>query len=381
MSKINIIIGLGFGDEGKGIMTDFVCSQATNPLVIRFNGGSQAGHTVNYNGFSHVFSNFGSGTFRGAPTYWSRFCALYPKAVLNEYDILVEKGFPPMLYVDGMCPVTTDYDIFFNQNRERKDGHGSCGAGFGATMKRNESPYKLYAKDLQYPSVVKLKLEAIRNYYGFSYDPEAENQFLSYCAEFVQICEIVYEATFLYYQAYVLKRDFVFEGAQGVLLDMDHGFFPHVTYSNTTSKNAVALMRRNFTDWESSATVNYVTRAYQTRHGNGPMTNENHTLNFNKNPKETNVFNEWQGNFRCTPLDLDLLKYAVDSDESFSAPLLKTLTITCVDQVPNGIQYTENGELKITSHPKVILDKVLKDGKLFTSHSPESKEIKKYGFN
>ena len=69
-----VIIGLGFGDEGKGLITDYFCSKLKNPLVIRFSGGHQVGHTVIYNDIRHMFSNFGSGTLRNIPTYWSKFC-------------------------------------------------------------------------------------------------------------------------------------------------------------------------------------------------------------------------------------------------------------------------------------------------------------------
>lgn len=86
------VIGLGFGDEGKGITTDYLCSKTKNPLVVRFCGGSQVGHTVVHNGIRHVFSSFGSGTLRGVPTYWSHKCALDPIGMLNELDVLKEKG-------------------------------------------------------------------------------------------------------------------------------------------------------------------------------------------------------------------------------------------------------------------------------------------------
>ena len=82
------VIGLGCGDCGKGITTDYLCSQAKNPLVVRFSGGQQAGHTVVYNGMRHTFSNFGSGTLRGAPTFWSKYCTMDPIGIKNEHSVL-----------------------------------------------------------------------------------------------------------------------------------------------------------------------------------------------------------------------------------------------------------------------------------------------------
>ena len=123
------VIGLGFGDEGKGFTTDYLCSQHPNSLVVRFNGGHQAGHTVVYNGLRHVFSNFGSGTLRGCPTYWSEHCTVDPIGVLNELIVLRDNGVTPKLYIDAECPITTPFDIHNNRKVEDSNSHGSCGVG------------------------------------------------------------------------------------------------------------------------------------------------------------------------------------------------------------------------------------------------------------
>jgi len=87
--KACIVVGLGYGDEGKGLTTDFLCGQSKFPLVIRFNGGHQAGHTVvTKDGVRHVFSSFGAGTLRNAPTYWSRYCTFSPAYLLYELESL-----------------------------------------------------------------------------------------------------------------------------------------------------------------------------------------------------------------------------------------------------------------------------------------------------
>ena len=133
------VIGLGFGDEGKGTTTEYLCSQFSNPLVIRFSGGHQAGHTVVHDDVSHIFSNFGSGTLSGYPTYWSKYCTVYPFALLNELEILLEKGITPKLFIDPQCPITTPYDKEYNQLSEKKNKHGSCGVGYSATIEREKN--------------------------------------------------------------------------------------------------------------------------------------------------------------------------------------------------------------------------------------------------
>lgn len=101
--KIYVVIGLGYGDEGKGLSTDYLCLKSDKPLVVRFNGGHQAGHTVVLpNEKMHIFACFGSGTLRGIPTYWSKFCTLSPTVLLAEYKELIAIGTNPILYVNNL---------------------------------------------------------------------------------------------------------------------------------------------------------------------------------------------------------------------------------------------------------------------------------------
>ena len=84
MKHPKIVIGLGYGDEGKGRTVDYLCSQNPNSIVVRFSGGQQAGHTVMTNGIKHIFSNYGAGTLQGCPTYISEHATIYPLTMLME---------------------------------------------------------------------------------------------------------------------------------------------------------------------------------------------------------------------------------------------------------------------------------------------------------
>lgn len=363
--KTNIVLGLGFGDEGKGITTDFLCRHSSNPLVVRHSGGHQAGHTVvTEKGERHVFSSFGSGTMQGVPTYWSKFCTFYPIAFWNELQALLKRGFRPKIYVDALAPVTTPYDAFYNQTTEQINAHGSCGVGFGATIERNESPYKLYVQDLLYPRVLEQKMKAIHQYYlqklgGPLSNPVLEEALLFFhgvLEEVVSAIDIVQEKTF--FQTSKEKQSYdqiIFEGSQGILLDMDYGFFPNVTRCHTTSKNALTIIQDNHL---TNPAIYYITRAYQTRHGNGFLSNEGLALNFLPNPNETNQYNRWQGSQRCSVLDLDLINYALQCDSNYSGNLSKNLVITCLDQIEGNIRATENGISKEYDNPLVLLDKL-----------------------
>lgn len=360
---MSIVLGLGFGDEGKGLTTSFLTSQTRNPLVVRFNGGHQAGHTVVYNGHRHVFSSFGSGTLQGAETFWSRFCTVYPIAFMNEYKALPEEVRKNIrIKVDRLCPVTTPMDVETNHLMAVKNRHGSVGAGFGATIDRCEKHYGLYVQDLMYDNVWKTKFKLIANYLiskdllpdNFSKDTldEMIERFSVAIMEMSQIIDVVGSE---YLQEGSGRT--IFEGAQGIMLDQNFGFFPHVTRSNTTSQNALEL-----DPWHKE--IYYVTRCYQTRHGNGPMNNEG-VLKLKNNQDETNVLNEHQGQFRVGNLDVELLKYALTCDSNFSTGLRKNLVITCTDQLDVDIE-------QIVKE----LNKVVKFEKVFISDGPSLTNIK-----
>ena len=126
--------------------------------------------------------------------------------------------------------------------------------------------------------------------------------------------------------------DFVFEGSQGIMLDMDHGFFPNVTYANTTCKNAM-----KYCDMLGVyPSMYYVTRCYQTRHGVGYMSNESH-IDLINNEEEINVTNEFQREFRIGEIDYDQLRYAIDVDSLYHRDITmdKNLVVTCIDQRPD----------------------------------------------
>jgi adenylosuccinate synthase len=172
------VIGLGFGDEGKGMVTSHLCSHFNNPMVVRYSGGHQAGHTVVHKDIKHTFANFGSGTLQGCPTYWSKYCTVDPVGLLNELKILIDKmgaDFDNVkIYIHNECPVTTPYDMLFNRQREKDMMHGSCGVGFGETLGREEDNFHLQFSDLYNPTILKIKLEMIAKYYNmFLHDNEA----------------------------------------------------------------------------------------------------------------------------------------------------------------------------------------------------------------
>lgn len=325
MKTADIVIGLGFGDEGKGITTDFLASRNPDAVVIRFSGGQQAAHTVMIDDRKHVHSSFCSGALRGLPSYFTEHCTIHPVFLYNEWKELKDKNGNTSLYIHPLARVTTPFDVLHNRKDTRNTEHGTCGKGVGATMKRHESPYRLFAADLITPrSLLIEKLKGIAFYYGFSEGEEIQNALDDFLNAIDQI-----EWNIKGYDYLSSFEHLIFEGSQGIMLDMDHGVFPNVTYAHTTSKNAHEICRQLGI---APIEMFYVTRIYATRHGNGWMSNEKQ-LPLKNNEEETCTFNEYQGAFRTGDLDYELLNYALKVDEGYGYADRKNLVVTCLDQL------------------------------------------------
>jgi len=373
-----LVIGAGFGDEGKGLVTDWLCRSCAKPIVVRFSGGQQAGHTVVTGNVRHVFSNFGSGSLQGAPTYFSQFCSIDPVGIMNELAVLLAKGAQPLLYIDNDCPVTTPYDIARNRQHHP---HGSCGLGVGDTFNREAQHFSLTFGDLFYPWVVETRLDLLRSFFYKEYADVDVEAFQSCCAAVVK-------------SAYVRRSnglpagswsDILYEGAQGLLLDQHFGFFPYVTRANTGSANAVLLHENaggNVANASKGMEVWLVTRAYQTRHGNGPMTNEQLPHNIKANPQETNVCNPFQGQFRRSLLDLDLLAYAINRDKLLRARQNWHVVITCLDHIRNEYRFTQQGQIICCDNERDFVSRiaaVLGCSSIYLSHSADGNSISRVG--
>ena len=347
--KTSIVLGAGFGDEGKGNVTNCLTKDIPYSLVVRFNGGHQAGHTVIYYENRHVFSSFGSGTLNGTPTFWSRYCTIYPPGFIREYDALTKLGIRPTMYVDPLCPITTPFDIDTGRYDELLNGHGSCGSGFGKTIWRHETldhSYRIFAKDIDNEWILREKLKTLALLF-----PE-RNKFEFDIEAFIETCKVWRSRVHILSEYDVFQREYraniVFEGAQGILLDREHGIFPHVTRSQTTSKNALEIIQRNGLTLPE---IYYVSRCYQTRHGNGPLLGEcsSEELGLINFESETNVENTWQGKFRYAPFSMQMLEYAKSSDKCYHnvAGIKTSLVITCLDQFDQYIPVLDDNGLPV----------------------------------
>lgn len=361
MKSADVIIGANFGDEGKGLITDFFAARAGgDSVVVRYNGGAQAGHTVvTPEGVRHVFSHFSSGSFCGADTFLSRFFVCNPLLFMKERRLLQEKSAVPRVFVDGMSMVTTPYDMMINQIVEDARGngrHGSCGLGFGETIERHvSSPHGLAYADLFDTAALKARLNVIRKEWvparlralGIENISDAWRERISSDATLEKFAEDTadfLQMTSLAKPSYLAdtRQKIVFEGAQGLLLDQERGWFPHVTRSYTGLRNVLSLAEGAGVE---ALNVAYITRAYATRHGAGPLPHELERAPYVGIRDETNVTNAYQGSLRFGWLDTDLLAISIRNDLSDNKSAIKVkhgLAVTCLDQVDQDVTFMKD---------------------------------------
>ena len=402
MKDIKVVIDSNWGDSGKGHIVDYLASKCgSDGLVIRYNSGAQAGHTVvTPDGIRHVFSHFGSGTLINSPTHLSRFFVCHPYEFSKELQELQDKGVTPKVYVNPNCLVTTPFDVMINQfiekYREAKGQvvHGSVGVGFNEAIQRstNTGNYRLIVSDLYNKDrIVSVCRKIITEYVPMRYeeltgvqsviDPEILEQaiepFLEYCKTFLANIEPAVNIEDEY-------EHLIFEGAQGLGLDQDYGmargYFPHVTHSNTGLKNIVTLIKElGYSNYNMD--VIYVTRPYITRHGAGPLSHELSEKPYENIIDLTNVPNEWQGTIRYAWLDINELQDRIFYDWQYAKYLNNAkmhLAITCLDQIPEGEwRYVMDGNV-IHSRASInaILDWGLEEpNKIYITNGPSRKDV------
>ncbi len=354
MQRALIVAGLGFGDEGKGSVVDWLVRRHHAELVVRYNGGPQAAHHVVLKaGLVHCFAQIGAGALvPGVRTFLSHHMLVDPLALATEADILARRSGQDVyrrLFIDPRCVVVTPFHRLLNQLRELSRGtarHGSCGRGVAEAQLDSERGTLPVVRmgDVTTPS----RLTAVLRLLWQVKIDQAEQLISDLPPDHPQLAALhtllldlqqphrvpalvdsyVHIAT---QRGIVLTETpppaetVVFEGAQGVLLDRDHGLFPYVTPSRTTFANAIALLEK----WAPQAerTRVGILRAYTTRHGAGPLPTEDTTLG-QRLPDAHNGQDTWQGGFRVGWFDALLMRYALATVGGVDA-----LVVSCLDRL------------------------------------------------
>lgn len=326
MRNAYLLAGLGYGDEGKGATTDFICRTRNVKLIVRYNGGPQAAHNVvDPDGRHHTFAQFGSGMLvPDVRTHLSRFTLVNPINMVNEAIHLRELGIPNAFdrtTVDEKCLIVTPFQKAVNRILQH-NRRTTCGQGIGQTRSDffKHGSKVLFAGDLYDKVKVQEKLRFIQQIsqgaigdYGIvarklcpdSFEWLFDSNAVDQIAKIYTNCPI--QVVPWSHHRTMSSENIIFEGAQGILLDERHGDVGFNTWTNTTFENALTLLAE--AGWTDRITKIGVIRTYLTRHGDGPFHTEDPKLDHIPEPHNCEAC--YAGKFRRGRFDAKLVAHAI----------------------------------------------------------------------
>lgn len=277
-----VILGSQWGDEGKGKVVDLLTDKAS--AVVRFQGGHNAGHTLVIDGKKTALHLIPSGILREHVTCLiGNGVVLAPDALLKEIAMLEERGIEvrERLILSGACPLILPYHVALDQARELKRGNakiGTTGRGIGPAYEDKVARRGLRLSDLADLEQFAVKLEEVLEYHNFALtqyygvEPVGFDETLALAEQYAaQLLPMMGDVIEWIHSARERGDNLLFEGAQGTLLDIDHGTYPFVTSSNTTAGGTAtgSGIGPLYLDY-----VLGITKAYTTRVGSGPFPTE-----------------------------------------------------------------------------------------------------------
>ena len=365
MGKNVVVIGAQWGDEGKGKIVDWLTEQASG--VVRFNGGHNAGHTLVINGKKTILRLIPSGIMHATSTcYIGNGVVFSPEAFFREVDELNAVGVPNVekrLRVSGNCPLIMPYHIALDQAREAALGAkkiGTTGRGIGPAYEDKVARRTVRVADLYHPERFAEQVRAVMKLHNFiltqflgaeALDPEKVIADTLVYAE--RLKPMVCDVSETLHEQMDEGRQFLFEGAQGSMLDIDHGTYPYVTSSNTVAGSACAGAG------VGPEKLNYVlgiTKAYCTRVGSGPFPTELFDETGEKLSSLGHEFGAVTGRRRrCGWLDMVALKYSIMINGVTQLIMMKSDVMNDFDTIKIATAY-EIGGRRTAEFPYTITD-------------------------
>lgn len=327
MTEIKVVIGANYGDEGKGLASNYFSDDKS--ITVLTNGGAQRGHTVTLpDKRRHTFRHFGSGTMIGSATFFSADFILNPIVFMQEYSALVGiSDYKPICFRDKACRWSTPYDMIINSIRSNgKNAQATCGAGIWETVQRSlnlkySMPFDSFIS-LSYFQKVKFLLNIRDNYYkkeNKNLSKELKEIYFSngLIINFIEDClhfaHLVRTRKMTFLNGY---DKVIFENGQGLLLDGQiKGQEDFTTPSRTGLCRVSDMINRTFNN--ADVEVCYVSRTYLTRHGRGAMESEIADFKEKNDLVDlTNVPNEFQGSLRYGEINFNKLYDRIEEDFS-----------------------------------------------------------------
>ena len=345
MSNNTLILGLQWGDEGKGKIVDN--RSESFDIVCRFQGGHNAGHTIKVNDVKTVLHLIPSGILhKNTQCLIGNGVVLALDALDKEIENLIQKNidFKDRFFISSSCPLILPSHISIDMVRDKKESIGTTGRGIGPAYEDKVGRRAVRFGDLANESILKEKIELLVNYHNAilvdihndkSHNvDEIFNEVLRYKHLFDNYCV---DSQDLMYQWIKDEKSILFEGAQGTLLDIDHGTYPYVTSSSTTAGGVSTGLGigPKFID-----KIIGISKAYTTRVGEGPFMTELFDLNGEHLAKKGNEFGATTGRARrCGWLDLVALKKAIFTNSVTDLCITKLDVMDELKQIQVCIEY------------------------------------------
>ena len=353
MSKNVVVIGTQWGDEGKGKIVDWLTDHAHG--VVRFQGGHNAGHTLVIGNKKTVLHLIPSGVLRGnVACYIGNGVVVSPEALLHEMDMLEEAGVDvrARLKISEACPLILPHHVALDVARENAKGAnriGTTGRGIGPAYEDKVGRRALRLQDLFHPERFAEKLESVLDFHNFvleHYFHAERVDFKKSLDDALSLSErirpLVADIPRLLHNAMEAGQNILFEGAQGALLDIDHGTYPFVTSSNCVAGAAAAG------SGVGPGRLHYVlgiTKAYTTRVGSGPFPTELSEEVGQHLAKIGNEFGSTTGRARrCGWFDAAALKRSIQINGVTGLCITKLDVMDGLESLNIGVGYHCGGE-------------------------------------
>lgn len=354
MSKNVVILGTQWGDEGKGKLVDLLCEQAA--VVVRYQGGHNAGHTLIINGEKTVLRLMPSGILHdGVQCFIGNGVVLSPDAFLQEMSELENRGVPvsARLRISSACSILLPYHILIDQAREKARGNnriGTTGRGIGPCYEDKVARRGIRMMDFFHLDTLAEKVKTLADYHNFQLTHYFHQDALSYesvmeklLVQIEKIRPLIVDVTAELSALKQAKKNILFEGAQGTLLDIDLGTYPFVTSSNTTA-GAVST-GTGFGPRYIDAVLG-VTKAYVTRVGSGPFPTELNDETGKLIAERGKEFGSVTGRARrCGWFDAVLMRRAVIVNSLSSVVLTKLDVLDTLSDIKICNSYRYRGEV------------------------------------
>ena len=351
-SEITAIVGAQWGDEGKGKITDFFAGESD--YVVRFHGGNNAGHTVIVNGETYKLHLIPSGIVYGEPiSVIGNGVVVDPKALLDEIDYVIQKGIKPKLLVSDRAHVIMPYHISLDNalsNHQADLAAGSTGRGIAPVYADKMFRNGIRMIDLLEPEVFHEKLEKgysfskklIRDALEEPFDLNLEEIFETYVIYGEKLSPYICDTSVELYKAHKLGKSILFEGAQGISLDVDHGVYPYTTSSNTAAGHVSTGTGVSFREIKK---IIGVVKAYLSRVGESPLPTELHGDDAHTLREKGSEYGTTTGRPRRVGwLDLVQVRQAVRVNGLTEIALTKLDILNGFKKLPICIEYDINGK-------------------------------------